>query len=325
MNEATEIPALFGPDQALFGMFTPARGAAVPGVGCLVLNTGVNHRIGPHRINVKAARRLAAAGIPTLRFDLSGIGDSMAARSAQDFRAQAVADMKAALDHLEQAHGLRRVLVFGICSGAENGLALALADPRVVGLLTFDGAMFLTRAARIERKLRRMAAFPVNAAVRASYPWWTDLMLWRGSPSDPAARARSLARWRALWSPRPAPQDGIFAADAPESTAADHEAKLQTLLARGVALSMMFSATYNATDRHRNMLGVLGHSSVFDRAEYRFWPDVDHTATTLAMQERLLGAVEEWAGRVAQQVAVPAPRRAEAIAPPAREKQLHPA
>lgn len=323
MKQAPESPALFGPEQTLLGMFTPASGNAVPGVGCIVLNTGVNHRIGPHRINVKTARRLAAAGIPTLRFDLSGIGDSVAARSALEFRTQAVADMQAALDHLEQAHGLRRFLVFGICSGAENGLALALADPRVVGLLTFDGAMFLTPGTRLERKLRRVAAFPFNAAVRASYPWWKDLTLWRAG--DAGARTRSLARLRAPWSPSPPPEDDIFAANAPQSSASDHEAKLQALLARGVALSMMFSATYNATDRQRGMLGALRHSSVFDRAEYRFWPDVDHTATTLAMQARLLGAVEDWAVRVAQKVAVPAPRRAEAATLPARKKELHPA
>lgn len=323
MKQATETPALFGPERTLFGMFTPASGTTMPGVGCLVLNTGVNHRVGPHRINVKTARRLAAAGIPTLRFDLSGIGDSVAARSALEFRAQAVADMKAALDHLEQAHGLRRFLVFGICSGAENGLALALADPRVVGLLTFDGAMFLTPGTRLERKLRRAAAFPLNAAVRASYPWWKDLTLW--GAGDAAARARSLARLRAPLSPRPPSDDDIFAANAPQSSAADHEAKLQALLARGVALSMMFSATYNATDRQRDMLGALRHSSVFERAEYRFWPDVDHTGTTLAMQTKLLGAVEEWAVRVAQKVALPAPRRAEAVPPPTREKELHPA
>jgi hypothetical protein len=295
MNDYTETPVLFGPDESLFGMFTQPQ-AVRTDVGCLVLNTGVNHRIGPHRINVKTARRLASAGIPTLRFDLSGIGDSVAAQSRNAFRAQAVEDMKAAIDHLEQRCGVRRVLVFGICSGATNGLALALADPRVAGLLAFDGEMYLTRGVRLERKLRRLAAFPVNAGVRARYPWWHDLAHWLGK-RDAAARARTLGRLRDLLpGGRPVDAGNIFSdAEAPVVTAADYERKLLSLVERGVALSMMYSVSYNSSDRNHGMLSQLRGSPLFERAQYRFWPDIDHTVTTLAMQTKLLAAVEEWA------------------------------
>jgi hypothetical protein len=57
----------------------------------------------------------------------------------------------------------------------------------------------------------------------------------------------------------------------------------------------MYSVTYNATDRNPGMLAQLRGSRLFERVKYRFWPDIDHTATTLAMQGKLLDAVEEWA------------------------------
>lgn len=296
MNDYSETPVLFGPDEGLFGMLSQPQ-AGRTDVACLVLNTGVNHRIGPHRINVKTARRLASAGIPTLRFDLSGIGDSVAAQSRNAFRAQAVEDMKAAMDFLGERYGVRRFLVFGICSGAENAMAVALADPRITGMLAFDGEMYLTRGVRMERKLRRLAAFPFNAAVRASYFWWRDLTDWLGA-GDAAARERTMARVAALLPNRtPAVEQGsIFgSAEAPVVDAAEHERRLLSLADRGVDVSLMYSVTYNSTDRNHGMLSQLRGSRLFERVKYRFWPDIDHTATTRAMQAKLLDAVEEWA------------------------------
>ena len=303
MSDFSEAPVLFGSDDHLFGLLTRPQGP--PGqagdIGCLVLNTGVNHRIGPHRINVKAARRLAGAGIPALRFDLSGIGDSVAAQGRNGYRAQALEDMTAAMDYLSQRHGLRRFLVFGICSGAENGLALALADPRVAGLLSFDGEIYMTRAVRLERKLRRMTAFPRNAAVRAGYPWWRDLVGWLGD-GDAAARARTAGRLRALLPHRAAEKSagGILGGGGGKlMPAADYERALLSLVDRGVALSLMYSNTYNGFDRDHSMLSQLRGSRLFGQLQYRFWPDIDHTATPLAMQARLLDAVEVWARGVA--------------------------
>jgi len=303
VTEFVETTELFGEAENLFGMLALPTSAQLGDVGCLVLNTGVNHRVGPHRINVKTARRLAGAGIPTLRFDLAGIGDSSAARSRLDFRAQAVEDMKAALDHLQSRHGLRRFLVFGICSGAENAMAVALADPRVLGVLTFDGPMYLTRSVRLERKLRRMAAFPTNPAVRASYPWWRDLVQWFGQ-RDAAAGRRTFERLRMplFKGAGPSADEGaIFegGGTAPVVSAAEYERRLLSLIDRGVAVSLMYSATYNARDSEHGMLSQLRGSPIFDRLQYRFWPDVDHTATTLAMQAKLLTAVEQWARGVA--------------------------
>ncbi len=68
----------FGPKNSLFGILTtPDENVRVAGAPiALILNAGIVHRIGPFRLHVDIARRLASKGYSTLRLDLSGLGDS---------------------------------------------------------------------------------------------------------------------------------------------------------------------------------------------------------------------------------------------------------
>ena len=308
MDEST---LCFGPDQGLIGVLTrpTAVGDERPRIGCLLLNVGVNHRIGPRRINVKAARRLAAMGIPSLRFDLSGVGDSLASAAQNDFRQQALIDMKAALDQLQACTGLTRFIVLGICSGATNGMALALADPRVIGLLMLDGYIFLTRGVRLERKLRRLAAFAFNPSVRRSSGAWNDWMAWLRAPLDAQARTKALGRaFFGRFAPRTAEETGILSADTPEYGATDFTRDMSTLVARGVDIYLMYSATLIAVDHDRDLLRGLGNPPFLSRVRYEHLPGVDHTATALVAQRKLLDATCAWAGSIsAAQPTPPAP------------------
>jgi hypothetical protein len=94
MTDLDESTLCFGAEQSLIGVLArPGEALGPARVGCLLLNVGVNHRIGPRRLNVKLARALAGLGIPSLRFDLSGVGDSRASAAQNDFRQQALIDM----------------------------------------------------------------------------------------------------------------------------------------------------------------------------------------------------------------------------------------
>ena len=123
-----EQAVTFGPDATLIGVYNPA--AASADVCCLLINAGVLHRIGPHRLNVKIARSLAQGGVASLRFDLSGRGDSRATAGTNSYSEQAVHDLRAAMDFVQRNGGPRRFIVFGICSGAVNAFQIAVADPR---------------------------------------------------------------------------------------------------------------------------------------------------------------------------------------------------
>jgi pimeloyl-ACP methyl ester carboxylesterase len=129
----------FGPGGSLFGILSePAERRGELAV--LMLNVGGNHHIGPHRLYVKAARALAAAGHSALRFDLAGIGDSLVARDApldSAYFRHAMPDVRAAIDLLAQK-GYRRFCLMGICSGAYVAFQTALLDARVSGQILMN-------------------------------------------------------------------------------------------------------------------------------------------------------------------------------------------
>ena len=73
-----EQAVLFGKTRSLAGVVTdpPKSTEDRKRPAIVLLNSGLVHKVGPNRLNVKLARMLATMGFPVLRFDLSGIGDS---------------------------------------------------------------------------------------------------------------------------------------------------------------------------------------------------------------------------------------------------------
>jgi pimeloyl-ACP methyl ester carboxylesterase len=110
----------------------------------LVVNSGRNPRAGHGRQTTRLARRLAASGIASFRFDLRGIGDSpdRPDGSLPLYAADSVADVTAAVDHLA-ASGHTPGVVLGNCSGAYQAFQALSLDPRLraavlVNLYCFD-------------------------------------------------------------------------------------------------------------------------------------------------------------------------------------------
>ena len=274
MADATERIARLDPDGRLVGIVTlPA--APRPGAPALLLmNAGVVHRIGPHRLNVKLARALAEDGITSIRIDLSGLGDSPNATGAAHFGQQAIQDLQAAMAHLEQTLGIRRFVVFGLCSGAVNGYRLALADERIAGLLMFDGYVYPTWKTHLLRRLVRLRTLP------------------------PRALARKAQQWLLRQNRTPEAQPGDESDDThlgiptrPEFAQAMHE-----LIARGTAVYLVYSGSFLESYNYPGQLrDAFGDALFLDHARYDFMPDVDHTVTTLESQRQVLAAVRDWA------------------------------
>jgi len=156
----------FGPEVGLLGIYNVARDDG--DLCCLLINSGIVPHVGPHRMNVKIARALEAAGVASLRFDLSGLGDSRAAASGASYIEQAVLDIRAAMDFVERHSGRRRrFVIFGICSGAVNAYHTAQADERIVGLLMLDGLWYRTRWTEPVRLWKRFRAFSTRRVLAA--------------------------------------------------------------------------------------------------------------------------------------------------------------
>ncbi|MEJ8813619.1 alpha/beta fold hydrolase [Variovorax ureilyticus] len=283
MTDSKETPVQFGPDGTLIGIVTtPSEGTMEP-VGCLLLNMGATHRIGPRRINVKLARRLASLGISTVRMDLAGLGDSRAASSSEHFRTQAVLDMQAALNLMGTMLGIRRFVVIGLCSGAANGLALAAADARVVGVLMFDGYSFLGRRALWERSFRRALAAATNPVMIEKTGRWLHRKF-------SAKAAAALA-------------PDMFEPEPPHVVAANFRRAMTQTVERNVAILFLYSGTLHVTDRNRDQLGDFVNEPFAKHIEYMFDPAIDHNLTSLAAQETFQAIASDWVLRVARREA----------------------
>jgi len=296
MTDSKETPVQFGPDGSLVGIVTTPNDGSMEPVACLLLNMGATHRIGPRRINVKLARRLASHGISTIRIDLAGLGDSRAAAGAEHYRAQAVQDMQAAMNLMGTMLGVRRFVVVGLCSGSANGLSLAVADSRVVGVMMFDGYSFPGRRSLMERDFRRAVAAMSNAAMIGKTARWLHRLL----SSEAAARA--------------APD--MFESD-PEDSAANFRRSMAQVVERNVAMLLLYSGTMHVVDRNRDQLGPFANEPFVKQIEYMFDRTLDHNLTSLASQETFMAIASDWALRVAHREVPPsAQAAAPTISPP---------
>ena len=102
----------------------------------LVVVGGPQYRVGSHRQFVLLARYLAGAGIPTLRFDSRGMGDSAGdVRSFEDIQD----DIAAAIDCLfNEIPSLRDLVLWGLCDAAAACATYASGDKRVAGLVLLN-------------------------------------------------------------------------------------------------------------------------------------------------------------------------------------------
>jgi len=177
-----EEACLFGSARSLVGVITDPAGAGTPSQlpGVILLNSGIVHRVGLNRLHVKLARNLAARGFVTMRFDFSGIGDSLARQDNLPMRKSSLSETQEAMNYLGATRGIDRFVLMGICSGAGIALKAACVDPRVVGVVPVNSRGSLSgpnadpgshlRNRALLRHYRRIAfssSFQVNNWLRA--------------------------------------------------------------------------------------------------------------------------------------------------------------
>jgi dienelactone hydrolase len=135
----------FGP--TLRGVICRPAVTARAGPAVIFLNTGGDPRAGIGRFAVQAGRRLAMAGVASLRFDFAGVGDSPmpdAAPRSHVFETDRRGDIAAALD-LMQAQGFDRFYIVGVCAGAYHAVQVGLNEARVEGVFAISPIKLIWR------------------------------------------------------------------------------------------------------------------------------------------------------------------------------------
>lgn len=139
MQKIREDAVLIGKNRTLVGVLTrPPNPQPQARPAILILNAGFVHRVGPNRMHVTMARKFAEFGHYVLRFDFSGIGDSVNRTDQLPLLDAALSEIKAAIDWLTSASLMPQVILIGLCSGADHAVLYGWRDPRVVGLVLLD-------------------------------------------------------------------------------------------------------------------------------------------------------------------------------------------
>ncbi len=264
---------LFGPGRGLVGVLAGGDGAT----GVILLNAGLVHRVGPHRLNVRLARALASKGFPSLRFDFSGVGDSAAAGATGDFTQRSLAELSAAVDVLIARSGATRVCAVGLCTGAALALEAARADARVVGAVLVnwlgpDGANTV-----VDQESAASAVAGGYLQRLTSWRSWRRLLTGRSRYRLIVASMLG-AVWARL---RGRPQ-----------SRASEQASVDALgegLRHGARLSLVFATGTTEWTRFRHGAGrLLPAVEWSDRVAIKPVPEADHTFSPVSAQDALI-------------------------------------
>lgn len=291
MSSYEEHTATIGARPQMVGIVThPAGGMprrSAPGV--ILLGAGLVHHVGPNRLVVRLARRLAARGLASVRFDHRGIGDSAPRLDDKPFEVGAVEEAREVMNHLESREGVRHFVLLGICSGAETALAAAREDPRVVGVGMINGGGQGAGAAWDAYEFSRsQVRYYLREAVFNLDSWRRALT---GHIQYRLLIAAVIRRIRDRFAPPAA------VASAARETAAD----IEGLLGRGVHFLWTHSERDFSRDYFDTMFGKdAANLLASGRVRREIIPFVDHTFTVRHGQARFLEVVERWLDELAR-------------------------
>lgn len=249
----------------LVGVLT--RPAGTPkGTAVVLLNAGMVQRVGPFRMYVQLARALAAEGFVVFRFDQSGLGDSPVSSQAGEGRKRR--ETAAAMDLVARETGVRRYVLGGLCSAADDAFNIAPDEHRVSGLLLLDGVAYTTFLYRLRYNLPRlMNPGKVLRAVRR-------LLRRRTSSGGEGVDANSFRDF-------PTRPEAI--------------ARLKALDARGASVFMLYTGGIERYYNHkRQAKECFGDVMRSPRMTTDYWADCDHTFYASRHRQRLDAAVIEW-------------------------------
>lgn len=263
-----ERPLVFG--NRLLGVLSePADRGDRPGL--IILNAGLIHRVGPGRFSVEVARTAARSGFAAFRFDFSGLGDSEPRARPLGSVESAVADAREAMDALGAELGLRRFVLFGLCSGGVLAHHIAVADARVVGAAMLDGYVFHTVRSFTSVAWERLG--PLHRLPGRTLRW---------------------AKRRLAGSPPPLVgiEGGGFIPPWPRRSRA--LADLQELRSRGVPLLLVFSGEWKLYRHDEQMAAVLRSVDYGNLLTEVRIPGAEHLYFTRPERDLLLNTFARW-------------------------------
>ncbi len=238
-------------------------------VAVILVTAGMLNSVGPFRMYVDIANKLATESIPSLRFDLSGIGESLGVGVSGRSIDRAAEEIIEAMDYLSAKHDIDKFILFGLCSGADDSFQTALKDPRVKGIIALDGVAYKTRKFKI-KKLHRYLKL---------------LMRWD----------KWLNKFRHLTSTQPAPASLASGGDVREFPATSDLATIefQQLVDQGIQMHFIYTGGTDYYNYEQQFYDMLPEVNWGKTESTTFFPHMDHVVLLCEDRQELVEHVTE--------------------------------
>jgi hypothetical protein len=275
----TEKAFVFGP--GLVGILsTPeGKGKLTQGPALILWNVGMNHRVGPYRFFVDLARRYSNKSGTSLRFDVSGLGDSELQAGRGNDVERAILDVQEAMKLVEQRTGIKQFVLVGFCSGVDVAHPLTVQDPRVVGLIQVEAYSY--------RSLR----FYLN-----SYRKIVNRYYWRRYAANSRHRINALAEFLNLKSKGDtggiSEREAVFAREYP--TPQKFRDDITMLVRRGVSQLYIYaggSTEYRYAGQFHDMYT---NEETRPKVDVIFYENADHTFSRIPARELAIQDIIGW-------------------------------
>ena len=271
MHTNSERAYVFGNHNHLVGVAN-CPPASQRDVAMIMVTPGMLHSAGPFRLHVQLARRLAAIGCASFRFDLSGIGESLAVGASGTSLQRAAAEIDQAMDLIQTEYGIGKFILFGLCSGADDAFYAAAHDRRVQGLVMVDGCGY------------RTPSYFWHRAVRHYVPRMVSGRFWRRWMQQ---------RWASAGQTPASLQLGTDIREFPKRKVAAE--RLQALVDRGVNIRCIYTGGVSSYFNHAGQFDrMFCDVNMRGRVSTAYFPCLDHVALLREDRNQLLSDVVNW-------------------------------
>lgn len=252
---------------------TPKRSSTAPNLVAVLTNSGVIPRFGPNRMNVRLAREFAQIGIASIRFDLTGLGDSGKAGGQHTASEQWIRDTLQAIDLAEQQWGTAQFFMVGFCSGAEVAHLAALRDGRLRGAVLWDFLALPTWRSAIHTTIYKLHRAGWSGAANKLIDWVKHRI-------------------------RPTPRPAAIQAPRPPIDEKGYINRFQTLCDQGVQLLFLYSGGEPEWYTYKHQFRDMFRGQAFvKQVEYDQIYISDHLISTQRAQDAFVVRLMEWVQR----------------------------
>ena len=219
--------------------------------------------------------RVVTAGVP-IRIPLVTIGDSFSNTTELSYESKVIEDMKAATSVLKDQCSLDRVVVLGICTGADNAHKHIVRDDRVDAAVFIDGyyyptiKYYLSMLLPILFDIKRLVSFLVRYATRI-------LKLFSGGAKI-----------------SPGSDDAEFTWELPPKKQTEQE--LLNVLGRGARLMYIYTGMYTRFYKYSAQLydAIPSLQPFKNQISILMERETDHTFSIPSDRDRIYSKILDW-------------------------------